>query len=75
MAGDGNEEYQISDELWEKINPLLPPDNNRSEMDKRKAMEAIFYVMRVGCEWEGIPRDIGIGKIHCLFSILGYGHR
>jgi putative transposase len=61
-----NEEYKISDGLWEKIKPLLPPDppgNNRSEMDKRKVMEGIFYVIRAGCEWEGIPRDIGIGNV------------
>ena len=66
MAGNENEEYQISDELWEKIMPLLPPDppgNIRPKMDKRKMMEAIFYVMRAGCEWGNIPRDIGIGRI------------
>ncbi len=66
MAENGNEEYQISDKLWEKIMPLLPPDppgNARPKMDKRKVMESIFYVMRAGCEWESIPRDIGIGTI------------
>ena len=66
MAGNENEEYKISDGLWEKIKPLLPPDppdNNRSETDKRKVMEGILYVIRAGCEWEGIPRDIGIENI------------
>ena len=66
MAENGNEEYQISDKSWEKIMPLLPPDspgNVQSKMDKRKVMEAIFYAMRAKCEWEGIPRNIGIGSV------------
>ena len=66
MAENGNEEYQISDELWKKIMPLLPPDppgNAQAMMDKRKVMEAIFYVVRVGCAWESIPINIGVGRI------------
>ena len=66
MTGDENEEYQISDELWEKIKPLLPPDppgNTRSQMDKRNVMGAIFYVMSSGCEWKSIPHSIGIWEI------------
>jgi len=43
--------------------PPDPPGNARTKMDKRKVMEAIFYVMRAGCEWESIPRNIGIGRI------------
>jgi len=66
VAGKGNGEYQISDKLWEKIMPLLPPDppgNVQAMMDKRKVMEAIFYVVRVGCAWESIPSNIGVGRI------------
>jgi transposase len=66
VAENENEGYEISDELWEKIMPLLPPDppgNARSKMDKRRVMEAIFYAMRAGCEWENIPRNIGVGRI------------
>jgi len=28
-------------------------------MDDRKAMSAIFYVLRTGCQWKALPRSIG----------------
>ncbi len=65
MAGkDTNRSYQISDELWEQMKPLLPPkisgsSGGRPRMDDRKAMEAIFYVFRTGCGWKDLPRSLG----------------
>ncbi|MFC1716788.1 transposase [Candidatus Poribacteria bacterium] len=62
-----NQNYQISDTLWEQIEPLLPPElprlrGGRPRMDNRKAMEAIFYVFRNGCEWKSVPRSLGTGS-------------
>jgi putative transposase len=59
-----NEAYRISDDLWEQIKPILPPElprprGGRPRMDRRKAMEAILYVFRTGCEWKSIPPDLG----------------
>jgi putative transposase len=64
MADNGTETYRISDTLWEKIEPLLPPEfpkirGGRPRMDNRKAMEAIFYVFRTGRKWKAIPRGLG----------------
>ena len=28
-------------------------------MDDRKAMSAIFYVLRTGCQWNALPRSLG----------------
>lgn len=28
-------------------------------MDNRKAMNAIFYVARTGCQWKALPRSLG----------------
>ena len=61
---DVNGSYRISDELWEQIEPLLPPElpkprGGRPRMDDRKAMEAIFYVFRAGWNWKGLPRSLG----------------
>jgi len=41
--------YQIPDELWERLKPLLPAPKpkkkpGRPRMDERKAMTALFYV-------------------------------
>ena len=44
--------------------PLLPPLKKKERfghprMDDRKAMSAIFYVLRTGCQWKALPRSIG----------------
>jgi transposase len=56
-------DYQVSDELWERIKPLLPPPKpkkkpERPQMDDRKAMTAIFYVLRTGCQCKALPRSL-----------------
>lgn len=61
---DTDESYRIPDTIWEKMEPLLPPElprtrGGRPRMDDRKAMEAILYVFRNGCEWETLPRSMG----------------
>ena len=41
--------YRISDQLWKQIEPLLLPGSPefKSGMDKREAMEAILYMLRI----------------------------
>lgn len=56
--------YEIPDVLWERIVPLLPPPKKkkkagRPRMDDRKAMSAIFYILRTGCQWKALPRSLG----------------
>lgn len=64
MTGDElNTAHKIPDEIWEKIAVMLPPEFSRNRgaprVDDRKAMEAILYVFRTGCEWEEIPQSLG----------------
>jgi putative transposase len=56
--------YQITDEIWEQIRPMLPPEitesgDNRPRIDNRKAMEAILWVFRAGCKWKELPVGLG----------------
>lgn len=55
--------YEVPDVLWERIVPLLPPPKKkkagRPSMDDRKAMSAIFYILRTGCQWNALPRSLG----------------
>jgi hypothetical protein len=50
-------DWRIPDEWWERIVPLLPPRKppplgcHRPRVDDRQAMEAIFCVLRTGCQW------------------------
>lgn len=52
--------WRIPDALWEKIVPLLPPGKphplgcHRPPVDPRKAMDAIFFVLRTGCQWNAL---------------------
>ena len=66
--------YQMSDELWERIKTVLPPPKakkkpGRPQMDDRKAMTAIFYVLRTGCQWKALPRCLGAAStVHDRFQ-------
>jgi len=71
---DVNAVHRIPDALWEKVEPLLPPElprnrGGRPRMDNRKAMEAILYLLRTGCKWQAIPRSMGAGStVHRRFQ-------
>src|SRR5499426_2096486 len=53
-------DWRIPDELWERIVPLLPPRKphplgcHRPRVDDRQAMDAIFFVLRTGCQWNAL---------------------
>ena len=53
--------YLVSDELWAKIQPLLPTHVNthrfgggRPRADDRKCMNGILFVLRTGCQWNAL---------------------
>lgn len=56
--------FRISDELWEHIERLLPPEpdkpalGGRPRLDRRVVMDAIFVVLRTGCQWQAINRFV-----------------
>ena len=50
--------YRVSDELWAVVHPLLPEHGNshrfgggRPRAPDRQCADAIFYVLRTGCQW------------------------
>ena len=52
-----DDQWRIPDALWERIVPLLPlrPPHrcggHNPRVDDRRAMDAIFLVLRTGCQW------------------------
>src|SRR5512139_2860217 len=66
--------WRIPDELWERIEPLLPPKKPqlkgvRPWIPDRQAMDGIFYVLRTGCQWKALPRTIGAAStVHDRFQ-------
>ena len=53
--------FQISDELWEVLAPLIPERVNthrfgggRPRVPDRTCANGIFYVLRTGCQWKAL---------------------
>lgn len=54
--------FVISDELWEKIAPMLPGkagDPGATGRDNRLFMEAVFWRVRTGAPWRDLPKAFG----------------
>ncbi len=59
----------VSDELWQRIEPLLPPPKprrfrypGRKPIDDRKALTGILFVLKTGIPWEDLPQEMGCGS-------------
>lgn len=52
--------WRIPDKLWEKLEPLLPAGKphplgcHNPRVPNRNAMDAIFFVLRTGCQWNAL---------------------
>src|SRR3954469_2849659 len=59
----------LPDELWGRIEPLLPPPQprrfrfpGRKAVDNRKALTGILFVLKTGLPWEDLPQEMGCGS-------------
>jgi transposase len=60
----------VTDALWERIQPLLPPPPKpkrpdrpgRHRIDDRKALTGILFVLKTGINWEDLPAEMGCGS-------------
>ena len=74
VAGCASKFHQISDALWERIEPLLPNykrscNGGRPRLPRRDVVTGIFYVLRTGCQWKAMPSQFGSGStIHAYFQ-------
>ena len=52
--------FWLSDEQWEKIQPLLPTDvRGKERVDDRRVISGILHVLRIGCRWCDCPPEYG----------------
>ena len=57
----------VPDELWTRIEPLLPVVPRRADhpgrrrLDDRKVLCGILFVLYTGIPWEFLPQELGFG--------------
>src|ERR1035438_3702328 len=51
--------FDLSDEEWALLEPLLPKSRKSGRVDDRKIVNAIFYVLRTGMPWRDLPARYG----------------
>jgi putative transposase len=49
----------VTDEQWKLVEPLIPvyPGGRPRKTDMRDVVDAIFYLLRTGCQWRYLPKD------------------
>ncbi len=58
----------VSDELWNLIEPLLPPlpprspKGGRPRVEHRPALAGIVFVLKTGIPWQALPTEMGCGS-------------
>ena len=56
----GRRSWRTPDALWAQIAPLLPPGKphplgcHNPRVHDRRAMDAIFFRLRTGCQWKAL---------------------
>ncbi len=63
-----NKPWIVSDELWKRVDPLLPVRERRFRypgrmpIDDRRALSGILFVLHTGVAWEHLPQELGFGS-------------
>ena len=70
--------FDVDDELWEQIEPLIPVKARRRQypgrlpLDNRQALNGILYVLHTGIAWRDLPGEFGpwqtVWKRHRRFA-------
>jgi transposase len=51
--------FDLTDEEWALLEPLLPTRRRSARVDDRRILNAIFYVLRTGMPWRDLPERYG----------------
>ena len=68
IAGTPAMKPLVTDALWERLEPLLPPAPQRrfhfpgrKPLDYRKILTGILFVLKTGIAWADLPAELGCG--------------
>ncbi|WP_425582560.1 IS5 family transposase [Streptosporangium longisporum] len=73
--------WEVSDELWAVIEPLLPKHQRRARwpgrkrLDDRLALQGILFVLHTGIAWEHLPQELGYGSAMTCWRRLNEWHK
>ncbi|MFC7694525.1 IS5 family transposase [Paeniroseomonas aquatica] len=51
----------LTDEEWSIVGPLIPPakgGGNKRTIDVRAVLNGVMYILRTGCQWAALPKDL-----------------
>src|SRR5438132_2320898 len=72
----------VTDALWERLQPLLPPPPpprfrfpGRKPLDYRKILTGILFVLKTGIAWDDLPAELGCGCGKTCRHYLQLWHR
>ncbi|MDX3026212.1 IS5 family transposase [Streptomyces acidiscabies] len=64
----GRSPWIVSDDLWDRLEPLLPQRERRfrypgcKPLPDREVLCGILYVLHTGIQWEYLPQELGFGS-------------
>ena len=64
----------LTDEAWALVAPMLPaarPGGRPRTTNLRAVINAIFYLLRTGCQWRLLPHTFQLGVRSTIISGLG----
>src|SRR2546425_11232202 len=71
----------VSDELWKRIEPLLPKVERRfrfpgrKRLPDRQALQGILFVLHTGIAWRHLPLELGFGSGSTCYRRLDEGQK
>ena len=51
----------LTDAEWALVEPMIPPARRGGrprDVNVREVLNAIFYVLSTGCQWQALPKDL-----------------
>ncbi len=60
VAGRPGRRYELTDEAWERIDPLLPRQGRGGRWnDHRTTLNGVFWILNSGAPWRDMPSRYG----------------
>lgn len=70
-----NKPWIVDDELWARIEPLLPAWPERSPGPRpvadRRCLQGVLFVLYTGITWQQLPPELGFGSGQTCWRRLG----